>query len=158
MSVATTTGIEPLFAVAYKRRYLSNGTDWKSQYVVDATARHIIEELGTSPREIETSYSLATNPERRIAMQAAIQTYTDMGISSTINLPEWGSEGNNAETVQGLGSTILKYASRLRGITAYPNGGRGGQVLTEVPYEEAIANEGIIFSEENTCSGGVCGI
>lgn len=155
---STTTGIEPLFAVAYKRRYLSNGTEWKYQYVVDSTARHIIEELGVSPGEIETSYSLATNPERRIAMQAAIQDYVDMGISSTINLPEWGSDTNNEGTVKSISQSILRYAPRLRGITAYPNGGRGGQVLIEVPYEEAIANEGIIFSEENTCSGSVCGI
>ena len=26
---STTTGVEPLFAVAYKRRYLTNGTQWK---------------------------------------------------------------------------------------------------------------------------------
>ena len=28
----TTTGIEPLFAVAYKRRYLTEGTKWKFEY------------------------------------------------------------------------------------------------------------------------------
>jgi len=35
----TTTGIEPLYAVAYKRRYLVGGDKWKYEYVVDATAR-----------------------------------------------------------------------------------------------------------------------
>jgi ribonucleoside-diphosphate reductase alpha chain len=43
---STTTGIEPLFAVAYKRRYLTNGTRWKYQYVVDATADRLIREYG----------------------------------------------------------------------------------------------------------------
>ena len=39
----TSTGIEPIFAVAYKRRYLKNGNRWHYQYVVDAAAKEIIE-------------------------------------------------------------------------------------------------------------------
>jgi ribonucleoside-diphosphate reductase alpha chain len=35
----TSTGIEPIFATAYKRRYLTNGTDWHYEYVVDGTAQ-----------------------------------------------------------------------------------------------------------------------
>jgi ribonucleoside-diphosphate reductase alpha chain len=31
----TSTGIEPIFAVAYKRRYLKEGTKWHYQFVVD---------------------------------------------------------------------------------------------------------------------------
>jgi hypothetical protein len=37
----TTTGIEPIFCVAYKRRYLDAGKVWKFQYVIDPTARSI---------------------------------------------------------------------------------------------------------------------
>jgi len=82
-----------------------------------------------------------------------------MGISSTINLPEWGSELNNEDTYRSLGDTLLKYCHRLRGITCFPSGSRGFQPLTEVDYEEALKHEGTIFEEEeNRCSGGVCGI
>ena len=155
---STTSGIEPLFAVAYKRRYLVDGTKWRFQYVIDSTAKRLIEEYGVSPERIETSYSLASRPEQRIKFQADIQDYVDLGISSTINLPEWGTELNNEDTCKELSNSILKYSHRLRGITCFPSGSRGFQPLTEVSYEEAIHNEGIVFAEENTCSGGVCGI
>jgi ribonucleoside-diphosphate reductase alpha chain len=39
----TTTGIEPLYAVAYKRRYLKNGDKWHYQYVIDSTAQEMID-------------------------------------------------------------------------------------------------------------------
>ena len=87
---STTTGIEPLFAVAYKRRYLEGGTRWKYQYVIDSTAQGIIDELGIEPDSIETAASLAVNPEQRIKFQYDIQKYVDMAISSTLNLPAWG--------------------------------------------------------------------
>jgi ribonucleotide reductase alpha subunit len=82
----TTTGIEPLFAVAYKRRYLK-GTDWHYQYVVDGTAQVLIDLYGVDPDSIESAIDLAANYERRIAFQADVQDYVDMAISSTINLP-----------------------------------------------------------------------
>ena len=46
---STTTGIEPLFAVAYKRRYLTNGTKWNYEYVVDATAESMIQRYDLDP-------------------------------------------------------------------------------------------------------------
>jgi len=155
---STSTGIEPLFAVAYKRRYLEGGTKWKYQYVVDSTAQHLVDTYGINPDEIETSSSLAADPERRIKFQYEIQKYVDMAISSTINLPEWGSDLNNEDTANNLAGTLLKYCHGLRGITVYPNGSRGGQPLTQVSYEEAKKHHGIVYAEEGTCNGGVCGI
>lgn len=155
---STTGGIEPLFAVAYKRRYLEGGTKWKYQYVVDSTAQHLVDTYGINPDEIETSSSLAADPERRIRFQYEIQKYVDMAISSTINLPEWGSDLNNEDTSNTLANTLLKYCHGLRGITVYPNGSRGGQPLTSVSYEEAKKHHGIVYAEENTCSGGICSV
>ena len=155
---STTGGIEPLFAVAYKRRYLEGGTKWKYQYVVDSTAQHLVDTYGINPDEIETSSSLAADPERRIRFQYEIQKYVDMAISSTINLPEWGSKYNNESTSAKLGDTLLRYCHGLRGITVYPNGSRGGQPLTSVSYEEAKKHHGIVYAEENTCSNGICGL
>jgi ribonucleoside-diphosphate reductase alpha chain len=156
---STTTGIEPLFAVAYKRRYLEAGTRWKYQYVIDATAERIINEFGVDPDSIETSQSMAINPEQRIKFQADIQDYVDMGISSTINLPEWGNKHNNEDTTRILADTLYKYCTRLRGITTYPDGARGGQPITPVEYATAAGKRGVIFDEtEERCSGGVCGI
>jgi ribonucleoside-diphosphate reductase alpha chain len=74
-------------------------------------------------------------------------------------MPAWGSEHNNAENVEKNAATLLKYARRLRGFTVYPDGARGGQPLTPVPLDEAIASEGIVYEERETeCVGGVCGI
>ncbi len=156
----TTTGIEPLFAVAYKRRYLTDGTKWKYEYVVDTTADQLIKEYGLDPSKIETAYGLSNDYEKRLAFQADIQDYVDMSISSTINLPAWGSKGNGEGDVSRFAETLSKYAPRLRGFTCYPDGSRGGQPLTEVPYEEAIKHKGIVYEEniDRACVSGVCGI
>lgn len=158
----TTTGIEPLFAVAYKRRYLTDGTKWKYEYVVDTTADQLIKEYGIDPNKIETAYGLSHDYEKRIKFQADIQDYVDMSISSTINLPSWGSKGNSEQDVGRFAETLSKYAPRLRGFTCYPDGSRGGQPLTEVPYEEAIKHRGVVYDENDVCiiggKGGTCGV
>jgi ribonucleoside-diphosphate reductase alpha chain len=160
----TTTGVEPLFAVAYRRRYLTNGTRWKYQYVVDSAAQELIDVYGVKPESIESALDLAPDYERRIKFQADVQDYVDMSISSTINLPEWGSKTNNPDTVKDFANTLAKYAHRLRGFTCYPDGARGGQPLTVVPYEEAVEKLGEEFEEHVTShdicdisGGGTCG-
>lgn len=161
----TTTGIEPLFAVAYQRRYLTDGVMWKYEYVVDGAAKELIELYGADPDKIESSLDLANDYERRIAFQADIQDYVDMAISSTINLPKWGTELNNDSTVVSFARTLAKYAHRLRGFTVYPDGARGGQPLTSVPYREAVDWQGYQFDEnvqmhdicDITGKGGTCG-
>jgi ribonucleoside-diphosphate reductase alpha chain len=161
----TSTGIEPIFAVAYKRRYLKGGTRWHYQYVVDAAAEEIIKIYGIKPDSIETAIDLAEDYERRIKFQADVQQYVDMSISSTINLPEWGSKLNNEETVETFSQTLSRFASDLRGFTAYPNGSRGGQPLTKVEYTEAVDKLGEEFEEsiethdicDITGRGGTCG-
>jgi len=158
---STTTGIEPLFAVAFKRRFLTDGTKWRYQYVVDATADHIIRSTGCDPSSIETALDLANDPERRIKFQADVQDYVDMSISSTINLPAWGSKQNNEDRVREFSETLAKYAPFLRGFTCYPDGSRGGQPLTAVPYEDALKHKGTTFEEIDVCDvtgkGGSCG-
>jgi len=157
----TTTGIEPLFAVAYKRRFLTEGTKWKYQFVVDGTADILIKEYGVSPDKIESALDLSTNYEKRIKFQADIQDYVDMSISSTINLPSWGSKENNPDRVAAFGETLARYAPRLRGFTCYPDGSRGGQPLTSVPYEEALKHKDVVYEELDICDisgkGGSCG-
>jgi len=154
----TTTGIEPLFAVAYKRRYLTDGTKWKYEYVIDHTADTLIKDLGVNPDSIETAYSMAGDYEKRIKFQHEVQHYVDMSISSTINLAEWGSNTNNEDKVETFANTLARYAPGLRGFTCYPSGSRGGQPLTEVEYGEALRHKGVVYEESDPCLGGVCGI
>ena len=161
----TSTGVEPIFAVAYKRRYLKNRR-WHYQYVVDSAAQEMIDLYGADPDSIESAMDLATDYERRLSFQANIQEYVDMSISSTINLPSWGSKQNNEDLVEPFAQTLAKYAHRLRGFTCFPDGSRGGQPLTVVPYKEAVDKLGEEFEEniqthdicEITGTGGVCGV
>ena len=161
----TSTGIEPIFAAAYKRRFLSGKDKWKYVYVVDDVTQVLVEQ-GHDPDKIETALDLASDYERRIKFQADVQDYVDMSISSTINLPPWGSKLNNEDTVDKFSSTLAKYASRLRGFTCYPDGSRGGQPLTSVPYSEAVTKLGDEFAEsiethdicDITGVGGSCGV
>lgn len=152
----TTTGIEPLFCKAYKRRYLQGKDKWVYQFVVDGTVKRLLEK-GTKLEDIKDSYDIGF--KERVKFQADIQNYIDMAISSTCNLPQWGSEINNESNLDDKADTLLKYAKRLRGFTVYPDGARGGQPLTRVTLDEALASEGKVFEEtENECINGVCGL
>lgn len=147
----TTTGIEPIFCAAYKRRYLKGKDVFQYQYVVDPTAKRLVDS-GIRPEDIEDAYSLAEDVERRVSFQAWVQQYVDHGISSTINLPSWGSENNNETKVRDFGEMLMKHLPKIRGITCYPDGAREGQPLTAVSLREAMEHEGQIFEEQ----GDVC--
>ena len=157
----TTTGIEPIFCSAYKRRYLK-GSTWNYQYVLDPTAKRLIDEHGVNPDNIEDAYVLAEDVDRRLSFQAHVQKYVDHAISSTINLPQWGTELNNTDTVRKFGTTVLKYLPQLRGVTVYPDGARDGQPFTPVKWATAIKHVGEVFTEApiDVCllrSGESCG-
>jgi ribonucleotide reductase alpha subunit len=148
---STSSGIEPLYAIAYKRRYMQENK-WMYQYVIDSTAKYLMEQGIT---KIETALDLAEDYERRIKFQYEVQKYVDQGISSTINLPH-----SSKLYYLDVAKCIVKYCSGLRGLTFYPDGARGGQPLEVVSYEEAKKNEGRIFfsdicdiAHKSTCGG-----
>ena len=155
----TTSGVEPIYAVAYRRRYLTDGTRWKYQFVVDGTAQHLIDN-GVQSDDIESAVDLAEDVERRIRFQYELQKYVDHAISSTVNLPGWGTDLNNEGHVIPFSQILRKYGSGLRGLTFYPNGSRGGQPIEAVPYEEAHAKRGVIYEDnsEEQCLSGVCSL
>ena len=155
----TTGGIEPIYAVAYRRRYLTDGTRWKHQFVVDGTAQALIDN-GIKPDDIESAVDLAVEPERRIKFQFDLNKFVDHAISSTINIPAWGTDLNNEDKVKDFAFIVKKYAPGLRGLTIYPDGSRGGQPISTVPYEEAHSKRGVIYEDnsEEQCLSGVCNI
>jgi ribonucleoside-diphosphate reductase alpha chain len=162
MLAGTTTGIEPIFAAAYKRRYLTDGTKRKYQYEVEHVAQQMYDLYGLHPDDIETALDLANDYERRIAFQADIQDHVDMAISSTINLPAYKDGNIDPRT---FANCLGRYAERLRGFTCYPDGSRGGQPLTKVDYKTAKAKLNKVFEEHvefnDICSitgSGYCGV
>lgn len=151
----TTTGIEPLFCAAYKRRYLK-GDKWCYQYVIDGTVKRLIDR-GIPIDDIQDAYDISF--KERVKFQADVQNYVDMAISSTCNLPSWGSAANNEENIDNKAKVLLKYAKRLRGFTCYPDGARTGQPLQRVTLKTALKKEGTVFEEnEQQCVNGVCGV
>lgn len=160
MVAGTTTGIEPVYAVAYKRYYLTP-KGRKFQYAIDHAAETLIRETGINPDSVETAVDLARDYERRMKFQADVQDYVDQAISSTINLP---NPNTHAIDPVDFAKTLARYAPRLRGFTCYPDGSRGGQPLVSVAYEEAKTKLGKELEERmeinDVCDlrgGGVCG-
>ena len=124
----------------------------------------MIEHYGANPTTLDTSMSLAADAKRRIAFQADVQDYVDMSISSTINLPKWGTETNTEDKVEHFTHLLAEYAHRLRGFTCYPDGSRGGQPLVSVNYTDAVKKLGEEFEEHvevvdicDITGGGTCG-
>ena len=149
----TTSGIEPLFCAAYKKRYRKGSDLIEYQYVLDPTAKRLIDK-GIDPDYIEDAYILSGDVERRVNFQAWIQKYVDMAISSTINLPTFGTIQNNQDTIMPFGNMLIKYLPKLRGITTYPDGARGAQPMIPIKWHTAIKHVGQIFVE----GGDVCSI
>ena len=146
----TTSGIEPIYCVAYKRRYQQNGNHL-FQYVVDPTAKRLLDR-GFAAKDIEDAFSLSHDVPRRLTVQANVQRYTDQAISSTVNLPADFASSSFA-------STVADFLPRLKGVAFYPDGGRPNQPIVPVAIEEALGQEGVVYEENlERCLNGVCGL
>jgi ribonucleoside-diphosphate reductase alpha chain len=134
------SGIEPLFAVAFQRRQadtlmtdvnedflaIAKAEGWHSSDLIDkiAEAGHI--HFNEVPQKWQDVFVTAHDvaPEWHIEMQAAFQDYTDSAISKTCNFPNEASEDYVREIYQrahGLG---------CKGVTVYRDGSRELQVLS----------------------------
>ena len=135
----TSSGIEPVFMLSYKRRRKLNhrsagkaafkdvsGDEWEEFEVYHARLRQWMEMYPEKPYD-KNPYQGSTSAEidwnKRIEIQAIIQKYVTHSISSTINLPE----DTSVSTV----NTIYKEAWRhgLKGITVYRDGSRSGVLV-----------------------------
>ena len=149
----TTSGIEPIYCAAYRRRYL-NGDKHYYQYVVDPTARRLLE-WGILAGDLEDAFGLSKDFARRLEVQAHVQRFVDQAISSTVNLPSWESLNGD---VDAFVRTTARYLPMLKGITFYPDGARSAQPLSPVSLEDALSREGVVYEESGECLNGVCGL
>lgn len=150
---------DPLFSAARERVVITaspSGDVRTVHVVVDPVAKRLIDS-GVPVADIEDAYSLALYPERRLAMQAYLQSHVDQAVSSTINLP---GPIRDPREQDDFGKTLLEFLPKLRGVTVYPDGARAGQPLKAIPLEYALDHEGETFLEsvEGTCKGAVCGV
>lgn len=150
------TGIEPIFAPMYNRRY-REGNTWRSTLVLDPMFKEALIN-GSDGKHIVGAYDVS--PEQHMAVQASIQRYIDNAISKTINLP------NDADS-KGISRMALKFAPYLKGMTVYRAGSKGMEPLEALPLtdENIQKAKDLIASEQvqsemavEACKiGGECG-
>ncbi len=135
------SGIEPLFALAYYRRvfddeklpefnkYLEKIAKEKGFYsdelVRELAQNGSLKHIENVPQQIKkifvTSYDIS--PRWHIKMQAAFQKYTNNAVSKTINFPQ-------SATVEDVKDAyIMAYKLGCKGLTIYRNNSRKEQVL-----------------------------
>ncbi|HYS82927.1 MAG TPA: adenosylcobalamin-dependent ribonucleoside-diphosphate reductase [Anaeromyxobacteraceae bacterium] len=134
------SGIEPLFAVAYVRRALGDVNleeehpelvqRLRSLGAEGALPRVLVNGRARGvpgvPEAIQRLFATAHDviPEVHVRMQAAFQRHVDNGVSKTVNLPR-------AATVETVRDAYqLAFELGCKGITVYRDGTREGQVLT----------------------------
>jgi ribonucleoside-diphosphate reductase alpha chain len=151
----STPSADPMFSAAEVRTVihaLPNGNRRSEHPVLDPVAERMLRE-GVSPDLIEDAYTI--EPDRRLRMQAFLQRYVDQSISSTVNLPAQIFDPREADA---FGDTLLKYLPDLKGITVYPDGARAGQPRKPISVETALAMDAALFTDDETCGGGVCSV
>ncbi len=136
----TSSGIEPLFALAFVRHVLEGARLLEVSPLFEraATARGIygpdlkaelarkgsVQDISGVPQDLKDLFVTALDipPEQHVRIQAAFQKYTDNAVSKTVNLPA------EATVSDVLGVYNLAYDSGCKGVTVFRYGSRS-QVL-----------------------------
>ena len=146
----TSSGIEPVYMLGYKRRRKVvpgdrqakiSFTDELGDQWEEFTVHHprVLDWMQATGKKdtAESPYENATANDidwhKRVRLQAVVQKYTTHSISSTINLPR-------SATVEEVGGIYLEaWKEGLKGITVYRDGSRSGVLVAE--KKEAPADQ-----------------
>ena len=160
MIAGASSGIEPIFALAFRKQ---NNLEGKTLFYVDKNFERISKERGfyseellshlsdggslqtrdDVPEDIKRLFHVASDisPRDHVLMQAAFQESTDAGISKTINFP-------NEATVDDVEDAyLLAWETHCKGITVYRAGSREKEVLTTGTTDNAQTDDA---EDENT--------
>lgn len=151
------TGIEPLFAPAYWRRFYRPTSDGSRQLDKELVVDPLWDEMEAKGKLdiLEGAYDIS--PEHHFDMQRICQDHIDNATSKTINLPQNYS-------VDSLGDLWLEYLPYVKGTTFYRAGSRGQEPLEAIPLHEAKAivhstkHSDATVEEQNSmdCPDGMC--
>src|SRR5512140_650173 len=143
------SGIEPLFAVAFMRNQagvmmpdvnedflaIAKSEGWYSEELIERIAKHGHIHFDEVPekwqRVFVTAHDIA--PEWHVRMQAAFQQHCDSAISKTTNFAHTATK-DDVRTIY-----ELAYQLGCKGVTVYRDGSRDNQVLSTGATEHAAA-------------------
>jgi ribonucleoside-diphosphate reductase alpha chain len=166
------SGIEPLFAVAFMRHVLEGARLFELHPIFEEIAKKrgfygetlekivshgTIREVEGIPEDLRRVFVTAHDipPEWHVKIQAAFQRHTENAVSKTVNLPEDASL-NDVENV-----FHLAYKLGCKGVTVYRYGSKGVQVLNlgvESRGEEKVATAEAEYAGGRPIEGcEVCG-
>ena len=136
------TGIEPVFALAYVRKNILGGEElfeinpyfkqalieeglYSKELIEEVIQKGSLKDIKGIPESFKRIFVTALDipPEMHVRMQAAFQKYVDNAVSKTINLPNSATK----EDVEKI--FLLAYKLGCKGITVYREGSRSQQVL-----------------------------
>ncbi|MFZ3071685.1 MAG: vitamin B12-dependent ribonucleotide reductase, partial [Thermodesulfobacteriota bacterium] len=139
---ATSSGIEPIFAIAFTRTVMEGTELVEVNPLFEEIAKErgfyspeLIKKIAKSgdlhdapevPEDVRAVFVTAhdISPEWHIRMQAIYQRYTDNAVSKTVNFPKEATIEDVAEVYS------LAYKLGCKGVTVYRDGSRDSQVLT----------------------------
>ena len=148
------SGIEPVFGLAFRRRHFldADDADEVTEFIdVDRVLQEIGRAEGWWSEEIRdhllaggslaertdvpdaakelfvTAHEIA--PESHVRMQAAFQRHTDNAVSKTINFPK------DASTAEIADAYLLAWREGCKGITVYRDGSQDQQVLSHLTVD-----------------------
>jgi ribonucleoside-diphosphate reductase alpha chain len=140
------SGIEPVFAYAYKRKVLQKDGSRTEEEVVDYAVQMWREKFGDAPLPDFFVNAQTLAPLDHVRMQAAAQKWVDSSISKTINCPEDISFDDFKEVY------MAAYESGCKGCTTYRPNDVTGSVLSvsETTEKTPEADQGaeVIYMSE----------
>jgi ribonucleoside-diphosphate reductase alpha chain len=141
------SGLEPLFAVAFMRNQagvmmpdvnedfvaIARREGWYSEALMERIAKTGSVKHPEVPERWQRVFVTANNisPEMHVRMQAAFQQHCDSAISKTTNFAHTATQ----EDVRAIYE--LAYDLKCKGVTVYRDGSRDGQVLSTGATEQA---------------------
>lgn len=138
--LGVSTGVEPNYAFSFTRRTVSLNEEETTYQVDTDIVQQYKKKWGNCPNDELPSFFVASQDipwERRLRVQAALQTWIDASISSTANLPE----STTIEDVFNLYVTAWKYG--LKGVTIWRDNCQRQGILSTKKEEKSISSESI---------------
>ena len=129
------SGIEPVFAYAYKRKVLQKDGSRTEEEVVDYAVRLWREVKGDAPLPDYFVNAQTLPPLDHVKMQAAAQKWVDSSISKTINCPEDISFDDFAQVY------MAAWDQGCKGCTTYRPNAVTGSVLTVSETTDATPSQ-----------------